>query len=220
MWAVIAILAALRQRDQTGQGQVLDIAMFDSVIPFGTIALSRLLGGELPTRGQELLSGGVAPYQTYRTNDDEFMSLGALEPKFLMRFCGAVGLEVDMTALLPGEHQVALQARFAEVFAARTRAEWEALNDEYDCCLEPVLRPDELQNDAHVQARGLFQSLELEGGKVGVYRTPVTPKDFAASPGPSQGQHGVEILREAGFTRDEVEMLVQCGALRAPQATP
>ncbi len=215
MWAIIAILAALRERDQTGKGQILDIAMIDSVIPFATIGLSRLLGGEIPTRGQELLSGGVAPYQTYRTKDDAFMSLGALEPKFLMRFCTAVGLEVDMTALLPGEHQQALQGRFSEVFASRTRAEWEAFNAEHDCCLEPVLRPDELQDDAHIRARELFQTLPLAEGSVGVYRTPVTPRDFPKSPGPSQGQHSVGILREAGFSGQEIRDLAECGALRS-----
>ncbi len=214
MWAVIAILAALRERDNSGRGQLLDIAMFDSVIPFATIPFGRLLGGETPVRGAELLTGGIAPYQTYRTKDDEFMSLGALEPKFLLKFCGAVGVEVDMTALLPGEHQDELQQRFANVIASRTREEWEAFNAEHDCCLEPILRPDELRNDAHVKARELFRDLQLAEGSVGVYRTPVTAKNSPVKQAPKHGEHSAQILKEAGFSECEVLDLEAAGALR------
>jgi crotonobetainyl-CoA:carnitine CoA-transferase CaiB-like acyl-CoA transferase len=214
LWSVIAILAALREREQTGQGKVLDIAMLDSVIPFATVALSRLLGGELPTRGDELLTGGVAPYDTYTTKDGEAVTLGSLEPKFLMKFCGATGIEVDMSALLPGPHQVALKQRFADVFAARTRAEWEAFNAEHDCCLEPVLRPDELRADPQLTARGVFFDAPVGDQTVGCYRTPVTPRDAPPRPAPTCGEHTDAILDEAGFSPEEIAELRANGAAR------
>ncbi|MEZ4221141.1 MAG: CaiB/BaiF CoA-transferase family protein [Polyangiaceae bacterium] len=213
MWCVIAILAALRERELTGRGRTLDIAMFDSVIPFATITLSKILGGETVNRGQELLTGGIAPYQTYRTKDDAFITLAALEPKFLMRFCGAVGLEIDMTALMPGPHQHELQRRFADVFSSRTRAEWQQFNEQHDCCLEPVLEPNELRADPHVKARNLFPNLQLPEGEVGVFRTPVTPAEHPLRPGPRQGEHSREILREAGFDAAELDTLARSGAL-------
>ena len=56
----------------------------------------------MPQRGGEILTGGIAPYQTYRTKDGEFMALGALEPKFFMAFCRAVGIDADSSLVVPG----------------------------------------------------------------------------------------------------------------------
>ncbi len=212
LWSVIAILAALRERETTRKGQVLDIAMVDSVLPFATIALGKLLGGELPTRGQELLTGGIAPYNTYRTQDGEFVSVAALEPKFLMRLCQAAGIEADLSALLPGPHQAPLMARFREVFAARTRAEWEAFNAEHDCCVEPVLRPDELMHDAHLLARETFVGA-ADGSPTTFYRTPVTAKRPAFEAAPRHGEHSERILADAAFTPEEIAELRAKGAL-------
>lgn len=207
LWSVIAILAALRERDRTGKGAVLDIAMLDSVLPFATVALSRLFGGELPGRGTELLTGGIAAYQTYATKDGESVSVGALEPKFLMKLCAAAGLQVDMSALLPGPHQEALKQRFADVFASKTRAEWEAFNVEHDVCVEPVLRPDELRDDPQLSARGLLFDVPVGDATVTQYRTPVTPRDMPARPAPAQGEHTDAVLSEAGFSKEEIDAL-------------
>jgi crotonobetainyl-CoA:carnitine CoA-transferase CaiB-like acyl-CoA transferase len=213
LWSVVAILAALRERDRTGHGSVLDIAMLDSVIPFSTIALSKLFGGELPKRGAEMLTGGIAGYQTYATRDRQAMTLGALEPKFLMRFMQGAGIEADMSALLPGPHQAELQRRFADVFASKTRAEWEALSEDWDCCLEPVLRPDELNADPQLLARGVFFEVETGEGPVGQYRTPVTPHDLEPTPAPRQGQHTTQILHEAGLSDQDIAELRAAGVL-------
>src|SRR6266540_1004296 len=163
LFSVIAILGALLERAQTEKGKILDVAMLDSVVPFATITLSKLFGGELPSRGAELLTGGVAAYDTYLTSDGQAMALGALEPKFLMRFCAAAGVEGGETALIPGSHQDRLKRTFAEVFASKTRAEWEAFGSEHDCCLEPVLHPGELLADPQVRARGLFFTGDVKG---------------------------------------------------------
>ncbi|MCC6899041.1 MAG: CoA transferase [Polyangiaceae bacterium] len=215
LWSVIAILSALRERERTGKGSILDIAMLDSVIPFATIGLSKLLGGELPERGGELLSGGIAPYDTYLTADGQVMTLGSLEPKFLMKFCAVAGIEIDMSALLPGPHQAEVKARFARAIAAKTRADWEAFNAEHDVCLEPALRPDELLADPQVVARGLFFEGKSGASTVRYYRTPVTPADVAPTPAPNAGEHTHAIFREAGFDDEEIAALVAEGTLRS-----
>ncbi len=214
LWALVGILAALRERELTGKGKVIDIAMADSVLPFSTIQLARLFGGEQPERGNEILTGGIAPYQCYRTKDDGFVTLGSLEPKFLTTFARATGLDVDMSALFPGSHQAALKARFAEVFASRTRAEWEAFNLEHDCCVEPVLGPEELLTDPQLQARGVFTKTEVAGQPIVQYRTPVTPREVEAAPGPAQGAHTEEILREAGLAPARIQELREAGVAR------
>jgi alpha-methylacyl-CoA racemase len=207
MWSVIAILAALRERDRTGTGAVLDIAMSDSVVPFATIALSRLFGGEIPERGGEYLTGGIAAYNTYATKDGEAVSLGALEPKFLQKFCAGAGIAFDPMAIIPGAHQAEMKERYAAVFASKTRAEWQAFGEQHDCCLESVLRPDELLKDPQLTARGLFVESESGGAGFHQYRTPVTPGDLVPLPAPKSGEHTAKVLEEAGFSIDEIEAL-------------
>jgi alpha-methylacyl-CoA racemase len=215
LWCAIAILAALRQRDRTGKGSVLDIAMSDCVAMFALPTLaSLLLGAEPPKRGREMLSGGVAIYDTYQTKDHEAVALGALEPKFFRVFCEKNQLESDFMLLVPGEHQAELKRRFAEVFSSKTRAEWEQFGRENDCCLEPVLRPDELLGDPHLVARKLFLERQTEQGTVRTLRTPVTPDDMPVRPPPAPGEHTDAILRESGFDDAEIARLRAASAIR------
>jgi crotonobetainyl-CoA:carnitine CoA-transferase CaiB-like acyl-CoA transferase len=214
MWCVVAILAALRERDRKGQGAVLDIAMTDGILPFATMAVASALAGQPVRRGDEPLSGGIAPYQTYFSKDGRPMTLAALEPKFWMSFCTGVGLEAGMEALMPGPHQVDLKAKVAAIFASRTRAEWEAFAAERDCCLEPALDPSEIAADPHLASRGLFFQLETPRGPVPQIRLPITPRDAAYTPPPRQGEHTRDVLRDAGFTDDEIAALLQSRAAR------
>ena len=214
LWCVVAILAALRERDRSGRGAVLDMAMADAVVPFAASALSRLLGGEVPVRGGEHLTGGIAPYNTYWSSDGEAMTLGALEPKFLKKFCDAAGIEFDPSALVPGPHQEELKRTYARVFAGRTRAEWERIGREQDCCLEPALRPDELLLDPHIIAREIFFDQQTDAGTVRAFRTPVTSREVEPRRAPRTGEHTDTILLEAGFSKEEITELRRKGAVR------
>jgi crotonobetainyl-CoA:carnitine CoA-transferase CaiB-like acyl-CoA transferase len=214
LWSVVAILAALRERDRTGEGAVLDVAMAECVQLFAPTGFGALFGGEVPKRGDEVLSGGIAAYQTYLSKDDQPITFAALEPKFWTSFCAGVGIEPDMTVLFPGPHQVAWKEKLAAIFRARTRAEWEAFQAERDCCLEPVLRPEELRADPHLVARGVFFDIETPAGPIPQIRTPVTPRGAATTPPPGPGEHTDAILADAGFGPDEIAELRAAGAVR------
>jgi alpha-methylacyl-CoA racemase len=207
LWCVVAILGALRERDRSGTGAVLDIAMVDSVIGFASTAFGALFAAQPPQRGAEALSGGIAPYSTYLTSDGEAMALAALEPKFWASFCEGVRLPFEMSAFLAGPHQEELKGRVAALFRQKTRAEWEAFAATRDCCLEPVLRPDELLGDAHLRARELFFELPVGGAPVGQYRTPVTPRDQDFTPPAESGADTDRVLAEAGFSPAEIAEL-------------
>jgi crotonobetainyl-CoA:carnitine CoA-transferase CaiB-like acyl-CoA transferase len=215
MWCVIAIQAALAERARTGQGAVLDVAMTDGVLGFNAMAVGAALAGIDVRRGDEPLTGGIAPYGTYLSSDGHPIALGALEPKFWMAFCGAAGIEVDMSALLPGPHQADLKAKVAAAFAGKTRAEWTAFGAQHDCCLEPVLAPTEIAKDPHLASRGLFFELPTPRGPVPQLRTPVTPRDEGFAPPPRMGEHTRAILGDAGFSTAEIDGLIACGAARA-----
>jgi crotonobetainyl-CoA:carnitine CoA-transferase CaiB-like acyl-CoA transferase len=214
MWCVIAIQAALAERTRTGRGAILDIAMTDGVLGFNAMAIGAALSGQEVKRGDEPLTGGIAPYQTYLSSDGHPIALASLEPKFWVAFCAGVGIDADMTALFPGPHQAAVKERLATLFASRTREAWASFGATHDCCVEPVLAPTEIAKDSHLASRGLFFELPTPRGPVPQFRTPVTPRDEDFAPPPRMGEHTRAILSDAGFSAAEVDALIACGAAR------
>jgi alpha-methylacyl-CoA racemase len=214
MWCVIAILAALAERERTGEGRVLDISMTDGVLGFATATLAGAFAGSNLPRGGDGLTGGIAAYNTYMSKDGHPFSLGALEPKFWLSFCSAAGIEPRMEALLPGPHQVELKAIVAAAFAQKTRAEWIEIQAKADCCLEPVVLQKDLRQDSFIESRGLFFDLPTPKGPIAQYRTPVTPHDVAFDPPPRAGEHTRAVFRDAGFSDAEIDELVRVGAVR------
>jgi alpha-methylacyl-CoA racemase len=215
MWVAIAVLAALRRRDASGEGSVCDVAMADGLVGFAATSLPRGLTGEVLARGDETLTGGIAPYNTYLAKDGTPMSLGSLEPKFWIQFATVNGIEPSMDALVPGPHQVALKEKVAAVFASRTRGEWEAFAREHDCCVEPALAAHELREDPQLRARGVFFTQERAGEEVPLFRTPVSDRAAIPGPAPEKGEHTRAIFAEAGFSHDEIAALLDAGAIRS-----
>jgi len=214
LWCVIAILAALAERERTGEGRVLDISMADGVLGFATATLATALSGASLPRGTDGLAGGIAAYNTYMSKDGHPFALGALEPKFWLSFCSAAGIEPRMEALLPGPHQDELKAIVANAIAQKTRDEWIEIQAKADCCLEPVVMQQDLRKDPFIESRGLFFDLDSPRGPMPQYRTPVTPHDVAFEPPPNPGQHTRAVFRDAGLSDAEIDELIRVGAIR------
>jgi alpha-methylacyl-CoA racemase len=198
-------------------GGVVDVAMCEGSVPLAAFALGALAAGELPPpRGTNHLDGGIAAYNTYRTRDHRYVSLGALEPKFWVSFATAVGIEPSLDALIAGDHQTALKATVAAIFATRTRDEWETFARTCDCCLEPVLGPEELHNDPQHNARGVFFSVRSDQGEnIPVFRTPVgTGSASSHTPARNAGADTVAVLRDAGVSDEEIQTLHRNGIIR------
>jgi crotonobetainyl-CoA:carnitine CoA-transferase CaiB-like acyl-CoA transferase len=215
LMAILGILAALHERERSGEGQYVDVSMTDGALSWlAMVAGAFLRDGRVPRRGAEMLNGGVACYLPYECADG-WVSCGALEPKFWQAFCA--GVERPDLA----EHQFAPpgspgHAAVAEVFAGRTKAEWAAFNDTHDCCIEPVLDLDEALSSELVRARQMVVEVEqpelgpvrLLGHPVKLSRTPADP----TRPAPALGEHTAEVLGEAGLSDDEVASLLDSGA--------
>lgn len=212
MWSVIGILGALVERERTGKGRYLDVAMSEGTLPFAVMSLANALAGAGKAHGTEVLTGGIAPYNTYLTKDGRAVALAALEPKFWMAFAGHVGIPATLEDLLPGAHQVASKARLAELFAQKTLAEWVTWSDGKDCLLEPVLTPEEAVADAHLAARGMFP--ERAGAADRTMRTPLTSVGAPAARAPRSGEHTREILLEGGLGESEVAALFEARVVR------
>jgi crotonobetainyl-CoA:carnitine CoA-transferase CaiB-like acyl-CoA transferase len=214
LYCVIGVMGALMERASSGKGQVVDVAMIETSMPFAVAGFGAFFGGQAQLAGQGGITGGIAPYQTYATKDGRAMTLASLEPKFWMDFCAGIGREIQMSDLLPGPHQEPLVTELRRVFAERTRDEWVRFSEERDCCLEPVLTPDEARRDPHLAARKMFFELASPWGNIGQMRTPLTSADRTHAPPPKRGEHTDAILREAGFDEAEIASLRASGAVR------
>ena len=214
LYSVIGILGALVAREKSGKGTVIDISMTESAIGFAAIGYGALSAGGDSVRGEDVLTGGIAPYNTYETKDAKYVALGALEPKFWGSFCAGVGIACEMGALMPGPHQAELKETLRGIFRTKTREEWVQFSAMNDCCLEPVLTPKEALADSHLQARGAFFSLASAFGALPQFSTPVSSDPSHASSPPKQGEHTDAILKDAGITDARIEELRAQGAIR------
>ena len=206
-YALVGILAALSARGITGKGRLVDVSMCEGSMSFGAFGLMSAWGGMSLPKGTGPLSGGIAPFGTYLTKDGRSVALGALEPKFWTAFATAVGLTPEMSALMPGEHQPEWKRKIAAIFADKSLEEWIAFGEKVDCCLEPILTPEEVQKDPQHRARGIIADVPLrDGGTMPQIRTP-TAAVMAEGFAPRQGEHTAEILREAGLSDAEIAAL-------------
>jgi len=223
LMGAFGILAALRERDVSGAGQLVDVSMAHGALSWLAMTAAQVLAdGAVPPRGRGVLSGGLVCYRPYRCADG-WVTLGALEPKFWAAWCRGVGREDLMGAAFEAPGSEA-HAAVSAVFAARTRDEWSAFAAEVDCCLEPVLDLDEALGSELVRARGMVVPLDQPGvdpaAPVRLLGVPVglsrTPGDAARGPGPVLGAHTAEVLRGLGYGDEEVRRLLAAGAVAGP----
>lgn len=154
---LVGVLSALWQVRATGRGSVVDAAMVDGAALLLSMVFSRMAMGQWrDERERNPLDGGVPWYDTYRTRDDRFVAVGALEPAFYEELLGRLGLAGQMPGRDDEANWPSIRRRFAEVFAARTRDEWAAHFEGSDACVTPVLSLCEAPGAAHLRARGTF----------------------------------------------------------------
>jgi alpha-methylacyl-CoA racemase len=220
--AAFGVMAALRERERSGQGQLVDVSMTDGSLAWlCLVAAQYLCDGVVPRRGRGSLNGGIACYFPYEAADG-WVTCAALEPKFWRNFCDGVRrLDlIDKQFASPDSED---GQAIAAVFKQRTRAEWKAFNDDHDAMIEPVLNLDEALDSDLVRGREMVVEVEQpELGPVRLLGLPIklsrTAGD-ATRPAPSLGEHTEQVLAEAGFSDGEVASLIQSGAA-AGQNTP
>jgi crotonobetainyl-CoA:carnitine CoA-transferase CaiB-like acyl-CoA transferase len=222
-----AILAALFHRERGGGGQAIEVPMFETSIEFNLMehmngfAFEPPLG---PPQFARVLSPSRKPYATR----DGFICILPYSDKNwrdFYAFCGRTEFEDDprfRTLAIRVLHIDALYRMVEQEAAKRTTDEWLTFCDQVGIPAMPVRSLEELVDDPHVQAVGLFQSAVHP--TEGPYRVVRRPISFSSSPfdidrhAPTHGQHTVEVLREAGLTASEIES-VRVGGLE-PGASP
>lgn len=152
--AVMNILLALRQRDATGLGCHLDIAMAENLFTLAYWGLGDgFAAGQWPGAGDGLVTGGSPRYQIYRTRDDRFLACAPLEDKFWRSFLAV--LEAPQL-FDDAQDRAGVRRAVAALIAARTADEWMRRFDGIDACISVVRSLEEAVQEPHFRSRGVF----------------------------------------------------------------
>jgi alpha-methylacyl-CoA racemase len=219
MFLAFGIVCALLEARTSGEGQVVDAAMVD-----GAAALMAPMWGFRATglfteeRGTNLLDSGAHFYDVYETADGAFMSVGAIEPQFYAELLHGMGLDdADLPRQMDRASWPALKLRFAEIFKAKTRAEWCAIFDGTDACVAPVLTMTDAIAAEHVVARGTIVVDDNTAQPAPAPRFSRTPGAIQG-PVPPLGADTDAALAAWGFSASEIARLHDVGAIA--QAAP
>lgn len=201
--ALINILLALRQREKTGQGVHLDVAMGENLFSMAYWGLGNGFGaGDWPKSGDETVTGGSPRYQIYRTSDRLYVAAAPLEEKFWNNFCDLIDLPEPLRKADAPQREVI--AAVAALIGQKTAAEWEAVFRGQDVCCSIVRSLQSAVRDAHFKARHVFDS-KIAAGSVTIPALPVPiSAAFRGAPtvlsAPQLGEHTGVRSRTGGAT--------------------
>lgn len=205
LWALVQVLAAVRRAERTGQGAHLDISMTDGAWSFLTMSLAAHTATGTPmVPGGDMLNGGLPCYRVYTSSDGVPISVGALEPKFWVALCRALGKpDWEPRGLECGHAGADMVTLLQSALGAQTAAHWRAFFAPLDCCVEVANAPGQAHaQDPSLRVRGLTTVVEQPGsGRVELPVTPLKVRGYAPAydrPAPALGQDNAALLPDGG----------------------
>ncbi|HYV57488.1 MAG TPA: CaiB/BaiF CoA-transferase family protein [Candidatus Nitrosopolaris sp.] len=206
LMAAVGILAALWAREETGRGQMVDIAMMDGSVAWQVVNVFRyLLEREEPAHGDTLLTGRHPCYAIYETRDGRHVTVGALEPHFWRTLCERLGLPAFVEQqFAEGEAREEMFRVLRAKFRERTMAEWVTMLADLDICFGPVAKLSEMVADPQVRHREMIVDLpdgrRTLGNPIKLSATPPTLR----APAPDLGQHTESVLGSLGYSASDI----------------
>ncbi|XP_050308547.1 alpha-methylacyl-CoA racemase [Anthonomus grandis grandis] len=212
LMCALGILLALFERERTGRGQIVDANMVHGSSYLGSFLYRSqnmpLIWGN--PRGENLLDSGAPFYEVYKTKDDKFMAVGAIERKFYKDLLLGLGVSEDDAPQWDFGDRI--KELFKVKFLAKTRQEWCQVFEKLDACVMPVLDLNEAPEHEFNKTNGHFI-------KVGDIYAPKPAPKLSRTPGqstadlkrPNAGEHTVEILEEIGYGGSDIDKLIQDG---------
>lgn len=207
----VAILGALLGVARGGEGRWIDASMMDGAVSWLALAFAARGAGEHVARGDQRLDSRYACYRVYACKGGGFYSVAALEPKFWVSLCHALGKpELVDQQFAAGDEGEAVHRAMEETFGSRTRHEWAQGLAALDACCEPVLDLDEVAAHPQVVARQLIVD--------GVGGTEVRPAikmrdDWQGGAAPGLGENTAEVLDELGLDAARYQELLGQGII-------
>lgn len=219
-----AMLAGLHRQRRTGKGCYIETPMFEAAV---TVVLNQHLHGHsyVPPAGEIGYPRVMSPYRRPAATLDGYIVHGIYKYEHWQAFLHAVGrqdvldgpLMADryaMASSIAGLYEIAIN----EILPTRTNAEWRALLDTLDIPSAPVMGLEDLENDPHLKAVGLFEDYDHPTqGRLRHMRAPFVMRDVDQAPDrppPEVGQHSDEVLREIGLSAEQIAALRDRGLLR------
>lgn len=218
MMAAIAILTAVIHRNRTGEGQYIDISMTDGIVSMLVVPFSLFFMDSVKLkRGKLPLSGGYPCYNVYKTKDGKYISLGAVELRFWKNICEKLGRPEYVEHQYDDSKKREIFQWLQGVFITKTRDEWMEFFKNEDVCFGKVLSFEELWADPNVVQRGMLTHVEHHvKGKIPLIANPIkmsrTPPVIRRPPA-DFGEHTEEVLKELGYSDDDIESLRGEGAI-------
>jgi crotonobetainyl-CoA:carnitine CoA-transferase CaiB-like acyl-CoA transferase len=218
MQAAIGILAALVARIMTNKGQYVDIAMTDGIVSLLSLYIGKYLEtGSMPKHEERATVGGTAYYNVYKTKDNKFITIASGEPRFFANLCKALGCEQFIPYQMDTGKTTEIREFFTRTFLTKTRDEWFDILSRSDTAVGKALAIDELISDPQVLHRQMIVELDHHAsGKIKQVGIPIklsdTPgqiRNFGSRP----GEDTAEVLKNLGYSEEEVRGLVDKGAV-------
>ncbi|MEN7343231.1 MAG: CaiB/BaiF CoA-transferase family protein [Pseudomonadota bacterium] len=214
LFLVVGVLAALLERQRSGQGQVIDAAIVDGAAHMMSPFYGwRNAGAWQLEREANIIDGGAYFYGVFETKDAKFVSIGPLEPQFYQQFVDTAGLDKAVFgSQLPPTEWPRLKQQLADEFRKKTQHEWAALLEGTDCCFAPVLDLEACTGHPHNVARDTYIDLNGHKQPAPAPRFSRTPCPTPEAPKPA-GNDADEVLAAIGVSDDEIRRLRENGAL-------
>ncbi len=217
MFLAYGVVCALLEAQKSGLGQVVDAAMVDGTATLMTFfwSFSAIGAFDQNARGTNLLDTGAHFYDVYRCSDDQYISIGSIEPQFYAELLSLTGLadDAEFARQNDKEQWPHLKDRLSSLFATKTRDEWCALMEMTDVCFAPVLTMTEAAGHPHNVARGTFVDHAGATQPAPAPRFSRTTPTLGAPPAHA-GQHTREVLADWGVDAERIAALESSGAVR------
>ena len=208
-YLAMGLLAALLETGRSSKGQVVDAAMVDGAASLMTMFYGLHAGGFWQDqRGSNILDGAAPFYRAYRTSDEQYVIVCAIERRFFKALIDLLGIDdIDMNEQHDKSKWPQQIERFEAIFAGKTRDEWCALLEGTNACFTPVLTLTEAPNHAHNKARGTFVDVD------GVMQPAPAPRFSRTASEISQAPDGRAadmrtVLKDWGLPASDIDNLV------------